>query len=143
MADANWQNEEMTQSLTIDGFHHVTLSVSDLERSIAWYGDVLGFSEVKRVVDDGVGKAMLMRGELVLTFVAHGERAESGLFNEYRCGLDHLSFALPDTETLTAWVECLDAAGVARGPITRATTGDMVAFRDLDNIALEFYTRRF
>lgn len=131
----------MTGFPAISGIHHVTLSVADLDTSIDWYRDVLGFVEVKRLAVDGLRKAMMVRDGLVLTFIDHGEKAEPGPFSERRCGLDHLSFAVLDRATLDEWVERLDAAGVNRGAVTAASTGDMVAFRDPDNIALEFYTR--
>lgn len=39
-----------------------------------------------------------------------------------------------------AWVRHLDSSHVDPGEVTKATTGHMVAFRDPDNIALEFST---
>jgi glyoxylase I family protein len=132
----------MTSPPEITGFHHVTLSVSSLDASIAWYRDLLGFTVLKRVLVNGLDKAMLTRDGMLVTFVGHGQAAIAGPFNERRCGLDHLSFAVADRQTLDAWVARLDAAGVARGQVTTGITGDLVAFRDPDNIALEFYTRQ-
>lgn len=37
----------------IVGLHHVSISVSDLERALAFYRDVLGFEEVQRSVFSG------------------------------------------------------------------------------------------
>lgn len=102
---------------------------------------MLGFTEVKRLSMNGLDKAMLTRDGVLVTFVAHGPAAVAGPFDERRCGLDHLSFAVADRRTLDAWVARLDAVGVAHGQVTTALTGDLVAFRDPDNIALEFYTR--
>ncbi len=130
----------MSEPPEITGIHHVTLSVNDLEASVDWYSRLLGFEVVKRVTVDGLDKAMLARGPLRVTFVNHGAYAVRGPFSERRCGLDHLSFAVPDRAVLDAWVERLDAAGVHRGDVKRGGTGDLVAFRDPDNIALEFYT---
>lgn len=126
----------------ISGVHHVALTVSDLDASIAWYRDLLGFVERKRLSVGGMEKALLTRVGLMVTLTCHGERAEPGAFSERRCGLDHLSFAVPDRATLQAWVDRLDAAGVTRGQIAAGATGDLVAFRDPDNVALEFYTQQ-
>lgn len=130
----------MSELPDISGIHHVTLSVSDLEASIDWYSSLLGFEVVKRVTVDGLDKAMLTRGPLRVTLINHGEYAVRGPFSERRCGLDHLSFAVRDRATLDAWVARLDDAGVLRGDVKRGGTGDVVSFRDPDNIALEFYT---
>lgn len=34
---------------SISGIHHVSLSVTDLERSVRWYGDVLSFVVAARI----------------------------------------------------------------------------------------------
>lgn len=130
----------MNELPEISGIHHVTLSVNDLEASVDWYSRLLGFEVVKRVTVDGLDKAMLVRGPLRVTFVNHGEYAVRGPFSERRCGLDHLSFAVPDRVALDAWAARLDDAGVNRSDVKRGGTGDLIAFRDPDNIALEFYT---
>ena len=131
----------MAEHPTIDGIHHLTLSVSDLDRSVRWYTDVLGFAEKRRVEVNGMTKAMLTRDELLITLTEHGEFAEPGPFNERHAGLDHLGFAVADGATLNAWIERLDDLGVPHSEVTRGATGDLIAFRDPDNIALEFYTR--
>lgn len=120
--------------------HHVTLTVSDVDRSIAWYCDLLGFQEMKRAEMDGLDKVRLQRGGITVTFVGHGAQAIEGAFDERRTGLDHLAFAVPDLDALHAWMKVLDARHVPHGPITQGSTGQLIAFRDPDNIALEFYT---
>jgi len=125
----------------LDGIHHITLTVSDLDRSVAWYTETLGFAELQRITVNGMTKAMLSHGGLLLTLTEHGQFAEPGAFSERRTGLDHLGFAVVDRRTLDAWADRLDALGVSRSEVTRGRSGDLIAFRDPDNIALEFYTR--
>ena len=127
-------------SPAIERIHHVTLTVSDLDRTIPWYCDILGFKAVKRLSDGGMEKALLVRDGLIVSFVQHGDSAVAGAFDERRTGLDHLSFAVADRAALDEWVAVLDAGSVRRGEVTRGLNGWVVAFRDPDNIALEFYT---
>ncbi|QPZ38018.1 VOC family protein [Paramicrobacterium chengjingii] len=123
----------------ISSIHHVTLSVSDLDTSIAWYCDVLGFEVITRVEHNGLDKAILHIGSILVTFVAHGDLAEPGAFSERRIGLDHLSFGV-DAEAIDAWADQLEAHGVTWSPIVDGLSGRVLSFRDPDNIALEFYT---
>ena len=132
----------VTDHPELDGVHHVTLSVGDLDTSIEWYTRVLGYRESLRVERDGVGKAMLIRDDCVtISFVAHGDSAVEGLFDEHRAGLDHLGFAVRDRAELDRWIDVLDAHGIGHNEPVRGLWGWVVSFRDPDNIALEFYTR--
>jgi catechol 2,3-dioxygenase-like lactoylglutathione lyase family enzyme len=38
----------------LDGFHHVKIPVTDIQRSLDWYRSRLGFTEGIRFVEDGV-----------------------------------------------------------------------------------------
>jgi hypothetical protein len=60
-------------------------------------------------------------------------------FNERRIGLDHLSFEVDDRDELASWVTHLDAKGVDHSGINDTDFGPVVAFRDPDNIQLEFF----
>lgn len=130
----------MNATPPLSHIHHVTLTVSDVDRSIAWYCDLLDFEVMKRATMNGLDKVRLQRGEITVTFVGHGEQTIDGAFDERRIGLDHLSFAVPDLDALHAWMGVLDDRGIPHGPITQGSNGKLIAFRDPDNIALEFYT---
>jgi len=126
----------------LDGFHHVSLTVSDLRRSVEWYRDVLGLVVVTSRDQAGLTKTMLRdpAASMTLILVAHQE-ADPGEFSEFRPGLDHLSLAVADRAALSAWRDRLDALGVAHSGVASGSTGDLLAFRDPDNIAVELYTR--
>ena len=115
----------MSQLPTLDGIHHVTLTASDLDRSVTWYTNVLGFTESHRVEVNGMTKAMLSRDGLLLTLTDHRDLAEPGRFSERRTGLDHLAFAVADRVALDAWADHLDALGVARDQVTRGRSGEI------------------
>ena len=125
----------------ITGLHHVSLTVSDVDRSITWYQDVCGFRLRRRHSSYNLKKALLAHEcgiQVVLN--GHGTDAISGRFSEFRCGLDHLALAVPDLRALERWLAHLDAAGVEHSGIAVGSTGHLIAFRDPDGIALEFYT---
>lgn len=127
----------------LSGLHHLSLTVSDVDSSLEWYRRVLGFEVLARRDDGVLAKAMLTDTDRTVTvvLVGHHVAAVVGDFDEHRTGLDHVGFAVADRAELEAWAARLDELGVARGDITAGSTGELIAFRDPDGIALEFYTR--
>lgn len=125
-----------------NGIHHLSLTVSDVDASLAWYRDVLGLEVLSRRTAGGLAKAMLTDADrtVTLVLVGHGDAGVSGDFDEHRAGMDHVGFAVADRAELEAWAKRLDEQGVAHGEITAGSVGELIAFRDPDNIALEFYT---
>ena len=119
--------------------HHLRLTVADVERSRAFYTEVLGF---RHVMDLPAG-VFLSNGALGLGIGPSPapERAPAGdRFDEARVGLDHLSFQVASRAELERAARRLDERGVPRGEVT--DLGDafglyVLAFRDPDNIQLE------
>jgi glyoxylase I family protein len=61
-------------------------------------------------------------------------------FNEFRIGLDHLSFTAPNEQALHSLADKLRASGVETQGVELYHTGNKyVAFRDPDNIQLEYW----
>lgn len=124
-----------------DGLHHITLRVSDLRQSRAFYEGVLGF-EVDQAFEDkcrvrlGSGpdaSRLVLRPPLLGSPV--GDR-----FDERRIGLDHIAIRVSSREELARVVEALRTAGIAtKGIQAVAGGGSLVCFRDPDNVLLEFF----
>lgn len=125
---------------SISGIHHVTLTVTDARVSAAWYRDVLGFKILLEFPENELMRVMLTRDGVTLVLDSHGDKAVPGPFSERRNGLDHLSLAVADRAVLAEWEAHLAAAGVIHSPVKDGPTGSLLAFRDPDNIALEYYT---
>jgi catechol 2,3-dioxygenase-like lactoylglutathione lyase family enzyme len=126
----------MTNRVT--GIHHVTIRGADLDRSVAFYADVLGF-EVQRASEE---LAFFAAGTSIVALRPPLEgTAEGDRFSEYRIGVDHLAFSVPDRSALDEAVEALRGAGVdTEGVETDPLLGkEYVAFRDPDNVQLELY----
>lgn len=125
---------------SITGAHHIALTVSDADRSAAWYGDLLGLQEVMRGDDDTVSFRVLAHpasGWALGVRQYHGRDADR--FDECRTGLDHFAFAVADRSDLTAWEHELSARGITFTPTAETPIGSVVVFRDPDGIQLEFW----
>lgn len=121
------------------GLNHVILTISDLARSREFYGGLLGFTLLDVPANPGAG-FYFETGGTTFWFFPSKRPAEGDRFSEYRIGLDHLGFAAPNKEALERLAEKLMAAGVETSGVERFFTGNWyVAFRDPDNIQLEYW----
>lgn len=131
----------MTQT-ALAGFHHVVLSVSDLNDSVRWYVEVLDFSELFPIETEAFQRRLLIHPSgMIIGLTQHNHEDANAGFNERRPGLDHLSFAVDTIAALEAWVVRFNEAGVEHSgiQISPATGFTLVAFRDPDRIQLELY----
>jgi hypothetical protein len=64
---------------------------------------------------------------------------EGDVFDEFRIGLDHIAFGCASREELESWPARLDALGIEHGEILDRSYGSGLAFRDPDNIQLDFF----
>ncbi|MEV6900448.1 VOC family protein [Amycolatopsis sp. NPDC051372] len=111
----------------LGGVHHLRLTVTDLDRSRAFYTEVLGFgvaAESPGSPDDPAiradrealyGGVVLANENLILGLRPVAEKADR--FESERVGLDHLSFQLGSMARLREAQERLDATDVVHGTI--------------------------
>jgi glyoxylase I family protein len=120
--------------------HHVALTVSDVDTSIAWYERVFGIAfQMDAPHEGGVGK-LLADPEWRLIIVLHRHDANEGeRFAETRTGLDHVGFSVASRADLEAWQRHLQEVGVTQSPIADTPYGSILVFRDPDNIQLELF----
>jgi glyoxylase I family protein len=133
--------------------HHLRIAVTDVQRSMAFYTEVLGFEIAvaappprgdehhEAIVDSLQGGVILMHQGLFFGLrPVDDERAGAAdRFDPFRVGLDHLSFAVPRRADLDAAVDLLDERGVEHGPIRELVPLGLsfLAFFDPDGVALE------
>ena len=125
------------------GFNHVATLTADLDRFVAWYGEVFG-AEVTfsmeaegdhprmMIVDLGGGAALNVFEVPEEAII--GERRRIGA----RGAIDHFGIAVPDRATLEQVQARLEAAGADIGEIQNLG-GDTwsLFFRDVDGMELE------
>jgi len=129
----------MADHVATQGVHHFRLTVSNVDRAVAFYSEVLGF---KKLMDLNPG-AFLSNGQVGLGIGPHHDpnRAIRGdRFDENRIGLDHLSFGVAGRADLEHAVRILDKRGVPHSEIRDLGPAfglHILIFRDPDNIQLE------
>jgi glyoxylase I family protein len=122
------------------GLNHIILTVSNVERSRAFYGDLLGFPVM--VIEEDPDKSFFFEsGGVQFFFFPSRQPIPNDRFSEFRIGLDHLSFNASSKEALQELADQLIAAGVETKGVEqfRPTGNWYVAFRDPDNIQLEYW----
>jgi catechol 2,3-dioxygenase-like lactoylglutathione lyase family enzyme len=125
---------------SIKGLHHVALSVSNLERSIAFYKEFFGFEEEKRFErQDLKGKAaMLTLGDMRLEIweFEDGVAPQDDLANLKVRGLRHIAFAVQD---INAAYESLKSKVKVSAVQTGASGGRYCFVTDPDGVQIELY----
>jgi len=123
--------------------HHLTLTVTDLDRTSDWYLAVLGFEEVVRYRNDAIAadcQVLAHPGAARPTIgLRQFDNASADAFDERRIGLDHIAFDIGDTEELGHWQEHLKGLGVAFN-VTPLPELSILVIRDPDNIQIELCT---
>jgi catechol 2,3-dioxygenase-like lactoylglutathione lyase family enzyme len=130
--------------------HHIAITVTDLDASIAWYERVFGITFRMEVPHPGGTGKILADDGRELVFALHRHDANEGeTFAETRTGLDHVGLAVSSRADLEAWQAHLDALGVRRSPMANQPCtqspiedrpfGSILVFRDPDNVQLEMF----
>jgi glyoxylase I family protein len=124
----------------IAGLHHLSLTVSDLERSIDFYTRVMGLRLIGENNHDGGRTVVLTQGRTGFVLLLQQHKAHEGTnYSEFRPGLDHLSFRVAGRSSLEIWSAHLDREGVDRREILDDEWGSVLVFRDPDRIQLEVF----
>lgn len=124
----------------ITGAHHIALTVRDAKISAQWYADLLGMQVVLEGGDPTVTFRVLLhpKSGWALGVRQYHDR-DADTFDELRTGLDHFAFAVDSRAELEAWERELDVRGITFSPIAQTPIGEVVVFRDPDNIQLELW----
>jgi glyoxylase I family protein len=126
-------------NITTGAVHHLTLTVTNVQRSCEFYTALLGF----QVAMELGPKMILSNGKFLLVLAPPPDEAQKikgDVFNENRVGLDHLSLAVPSRDDLVNAAQVFDRSKTSHGEV-RDLGSDLgiyvLAFRDPDNIQIE------
>ena len=118
----------------IEGFGHIDLTVTDGERSVRWWHEVMGFVQVALTEKEAwTTWHMAHPSGLVVSVMTHRSPASES-FDEQAIGLDHLAFRVNDRVTLEEWAQHLNRLGVVNSGVQEESGGALIVLRDPDNI---------
>ena len=126
----------MADQIMLGPVHHIALRVTQRGRSIEFYKELFGFQLVVELPD----VTILSNGALILGLRDQGPAQSDDRFDEFRVGLDHVSFTVGSRADLDRAAGILDHWGVPHGEIEDLGSDFglyVLAFRDPDNIQLE------
>lgn len=130
-----------TPAPAVSSLHHIGITVTDIERSVRWYGDVLGLVQWGEERHPGGRTALLMRPGTHVHIGLDAHEANDGEgFRPHRTGLDHLALTVDTREEMDSWQMHLDALGVPYDPVrdlVEPAPCALITFRDPDGVALE------
>jgi glyoxylase I family protein len=125
----------------ISGASHIAFTVTDVERSGAWYAELLGLVQVAGGDDEAVSYRVLAHPASGWVLALRQYHTRPGdRFDEFRTGLDHFAFQVADRAELEAWEAELQRRGdITFSPIADTPSASMIVFRDPDGIQLELW----
>jgi len=116
--------------------NHAVLYVRDVERSVAFYRDVLGFREVHRMPTAAFLRAAESDNDHDLGLFQIGERATDSPAGRTAVGLYHLAWSVGTLAELAEHEQRLRAAGSLVGSSDHVTTKALYA-KDPDGLEFE------
>jgi catechol 2,3-dioxygenase len=125
--------------MEIKEFGHLVLNVRDLDRSVKFYRDLLGFREVARLGEDGV---MFSGGRTHHELLIHQTDADGEPAREGRrpLGLSHFALKIGTTDDeLRSAIEQLSSAGIEDFHTRDHGATHSVYLRDPDGNRVELY----
>lgn len=123
------------------GYHHLSLSVSDLDKSTEWYRQVLGLEVAAEIEGEGFRRIRLRApgSGVTLTLTRH-EQQSGERFDERRPGMDHVALQVSSADEVKALKDRFAELGVNHSEVKASSGGTaMITLRDPDNIQVEVF----
>jgi glyoxylase I family protein len=123
------------------GYHHLSLSVTDLGKSTDWYQQVLGLEVAAEIEGEGFRRTRLRapNSGVTLTLTRHDEQSGDS-FSEHRTGMDHVALAVGGVAEVEGLKDRFAELGVQHSEVKASSGGTaMITLRDPDNIQIEVF----
>ena len=128
----------MTDAPVLDGIHHLKLPVTDLEQSLAWYRERLGYEVMHEFVEDGVLMGISMahpNGGPHLAIRLDPDRARVA------AGFDYFAIGVPGHGAIETLACRFDGLGDSHDGVHRTPVGWVLpGVHDPDGHEVRFYT---
>jgi catechol 2,3-dioxygenase-like lactoylglutathione lyase family enzyme len=126
------------QRMRISGIHHVTLLVADVERSLAFYRNVLGLRLVKQTVnaDDRSARHFVFgdADRMLLTCLEYPDLDEGRVG---RGSTHHFALSVESEAELNAWKQYLEGKGIPVTEVMEREGFKSIYLRDPDGHIVE------
>lgn len=96
------------------GIHHIALRASDLERSIRFYTQALGFQVFARWLEGPETIAMLDTGNGTILEIFHGGVSQAHTWDQTAGAMFHLAFSVAEVDT--AFARALECGAISKIP---------------------------
>lgn len=116
----------------------IHLQVADLERSLAYYGEVLGFRVLNRTTEQAT---LAAHGNEIPLIALHEHRGAAPVPHRGRLGLYHYAILLPDRASLGRFIIHLSATGIRAGASDHLVS-EALYLQDPDGLGIEVYADR-
>ncbi|MFB7085664.1 VOC family protein [Streptomyces sp. NPDC056296] len=130
----------MVSPPSLSGLHHVTLPVTDLDASTAWYTRVLAGERVPALdhhdAETGRYSVVLALPGVAIPVQLRLAPEAAGTAAAY----DPLTLSVTDRAELDRWAAHLDTCQVPHGSVVEARMGHALSFHDPDGTMLRLYT---
>ena len=121
------------------GFGHITLTVSDLERSAEFYNRVFSAQTVDSGEDQHGPYAVCVGPNFMIGLRKHASTPEGDSFHFARVGIDHMGVHVERRAELEKWLAFFDEQGIEHSDIVESAYGQHLHVKDPDKIAIEFF----
>lgn len=122
------------------GYHHLSLSVTDLGKSTEWYQQVLGLEVSAEIDGEGFRRTRLRApgSGVTLTLTRHDQQSGE-TFDERRPGMDHVALQVGSAEQVRTLKDRFAQLGVNHSEVKGSNGTAMITLRDPDNIQIEVF----